>query len=155
MSQAFFAESLNIARKVDSIGCKVRRRVSALLLFCCFNVDDVTKRREWLDPTLEDVAASLRLASSHISSFASRSPASVGDLRWRTFARPAFAVGIRALRDGSLDTLTIAIFDQFQSTFNGPAANTPAGILALLCLAPLGRGRYLRLALAARENHDG
>ena len=89
------------------------------------------------------------------SSFASSSPASVGDLRWRTFARPAFAVGIRALRDGSFDTLTIAIFDQFQSTFNGPAANTPAGILALLCLAPLGRGRYLRLALAARENHDG
>ena len=67
MSQAFFAESLNIARKVDSIGCKVRRRVSALLLFCCFNVDDVAKRREWLDPTLEDVAASLRLAFlSHI-----------------------------------------------------------------------------------------
>ena len=53
------------------------------------------------------------------------------------------------------DTFTTAIFDQFQSTFNGPAANTPAGILALLCLALLGRGRYLRLALAARENHDG
>ena len=28
------------------MGCKVRMRVSALLLFCCFNVDDVAKRRE-------------------------------------------------------------------------------------------------------------
>lgn len=32
------------------------------------------------------------------------------------------------------DTFTTAIFDQFQSTFNGPAANMLAGVLALLCL---------------------
>jgi iron(III) transport system permease protein len=33
------------------------------------------------------------------------------------------------------DTFTTAIYDQFQSTFSGPAANMLAGVLALCCLA--------------------
>src|SRR6202167_5850080 len=60
------------------------------------------------------------------------------------------------------DTVTTAIFDQFQSTFNGPAANTLAGVLALLCLALLlfeartrGRGRYARLGSGSHESHGG
>ncbi|MFS2223655.1 ABC transporter permease [Pantoea sp. B65] len=50
------------------------------------------------------------------------------------------------------DTFTTAIFDQFQSTFNGPAANMLAGVLALCCLALLlletstrGKARYARV----------
>ncbi|KEY58541.1 iron ABC transporter permease [Serratia sp. DD3] len=50
------------------------------------------------------------------------------------------------------DTFTTAIFDQFQSTFNGPAANMLAGVLALCCLGLLlieatsrGRTRYARV----------
>ncbi|MBV6817589.1 iron ABC transporter permease [Rahnella sp. PD12R] len=50
------------------------------------------------------------------------------------------------------DTFTTAIFDQFQSTFNGPAANMLAGVLALCCLAVLlvetasrGKTRYARV----------
>lgn len=50
------------------------------------------------------------------------------------------------------DTFTTAIFDQFQSSFNGPAANMLAGVLALLCLllltlesAARGNARYARV----------
>jgi iron(III) transport system permease protein len=50
------------------------------------------------------------------------------------------------------DTFTTAIFDQFQSSFNGPAANMLAGVLALLCLllltlesAARGHARYARV----------
>jgi iron(III) transport system permease protein len=50
------------------------------------------------------------------------------------------------------DTFTTAIFEQFQSTFNGPAANMLAGVLVFCCLAMLaldallrGQVRYARL----------
>ncbi|HVZ15359.1 MAG TPA: iron ABC transporter permease [Bauldia sp.] len=50
------------------------------------------------------------------------------------------------------DTFTTAIFEQFQSTFNGPAANMLAGVLAVCCLAFLafdaaarGHMRFARL----------
>ncbi|MGO2438747.1 ABC transporter permease [Serratia proteamaculans] len=50
------------------------------------------------------------------------------------------------------DTFTTAIFDQFQSTFNGPSANMLAGVLVLCCLGLLmleaasrGRARYARV----------
>jgi iron(III) transport system permease protein len=56
------------------------------------------------------------------------------------------------------DTFTTAIYDQFQSTFSGPAANMLAGVLALCCLAILvlegvtrGKARYARIGAAARE----
>ncbi|MDE1185398.1 MAG: iron ABC transporter permease [Pantoea sp.] len=50
------------------------------------------------------------------------------------------------------DSFTTAIFDQFQSTFNGPAANMLAGVLTLICLLFLlmdlkirGKTRYTRI----------
>lgn len=50
------------------------------------------------------------------------------------------------------DSFTTAIFDQFQSTFNGPAANMLAGVLTLTCLLFLlldikvrGKTRYTRV----------
>ena len=34
------------------------------------------------------------------------------------------------------DTFTTAIVDQFQSAYNGPAANMLAGVLVACCLLP-------------------
>lgn len=57
------------------------------------------------------------------------------------------------------DTFTTAIFDQFQSTFNGPAANMLAGVLVLCCLGLLlleaisrGRARYARVGSGSARN---
>ncbi len=112
-----------------------------------------------LDPTLEDVAASL------------------GTPAWKVFFRVvlpqlrlaicggALLVALHLLAEYGLyvmirfDTFTTAIYDQFQSTFSGPAANMLAGVLALCCLAILllesasrGKARYARIgAGAARE----
>ncbi|MBV8680606.1 MAG: iron ABC transporter permease, partial [Aquitalea sp.] len=90
-----------------------------------------------MDPALEDSAAALGLA-----------PAAV----FRRVTLPqlhlaiwggALLVSLHLLAEYGLyamlrfDTFTTAIFDQFQSSFNGPAANMLAGVLALCCLALL------------------
>nr|WP_260455814.1 iron ABC transporter permease [Pseudomonas baetica] len=112
-----------------------------------------------LDPAIEDVAESLGLKP------------------WAVFFRVvlpqlrlaicggALLVGLHLLAEYGLyamirfDTFTTAIFDQFKSTFNGPAANMLAGVLALCCLAMLtvesaarGQARYARVGSgSARE----
>jgi iron(III) transport system permease protein len=108
-----------------------------------------------LDPNLEDVAASLGIAP------------------WQVFFRVvlpqlklaiwggALLVGLHLLAEYGLyvmirfDTFTTAIYDQFQSTFSGPAANMLAGVLALCCLGLLllegatrGKARYARVGEA-------
>lgn len=114
-----------------------------------------------LDPTLEDVAASL------------------GTPPWAVFFRivlpqlklaiwgGALLVTLHLLAEYGLyamirfDTFTTAIYDQFQSTFSGPAANMLAGVLALCCLvfliiegATRGKARYARVGSGApREQH--
>lgn len=105
-----------------------------------------------LDPVLEDVAESL------------------GDRPATVFLRVVLPQLRVAIWGGSLlvalhllaeyglfalirfDTFTTAIFDQFQSSFSGPAANMLAGVLALACLALLtleattrGSARYARI----------
>ncbi|VVO22736.1 ABC transporter permease [Pseudomonas fluorescens] len=105
-----------------------------------------------IDPTIEDVAESLGLKP------------------WAVFFRVvlpqlrlaicggALLVGLHLLAEYGLyamirfDTFTTAIFDQFKSTFNGPAAHMLAGVLALCCLAMLtvesaarGQARYARV----------
>lgn len=105
-----------------------------------------------LDPAMEDSAASLGLAP------------------WTIFLRVVLPqlrlaiwgggllIGLHLLAEYGLyvmirfDTFTTAIVDQFQSTYNSPAANMLAGVLALCCFALLGleagtRGkeRYARL----------
>ncbi|MDY0832564.1 ABC transporter permease [Pseudomonas sp. SED1] len=112
-----------------------------------------------LDPAIEDVAESLGLKP------------------WAVFWRVvlpqlrlaicggALLVGLHLLAEYGLyamirfDTFTTAIFDQFKSTFNGPAANMLAAVLALCCLAMLtaesaarGHARYARVGSgSARE----
>ncbi|WP_420795917.1 ABC transporter permease [Dickeya chrysanthemi] len=105
-----------------------------------------------LDPSLEDVATSL------------------GARPWRVFFRVVLPQLRLAVWGGSLlialhllaeyglyamirfDTFTTAIFEQFQSTFNGLAANMLAGVLVLCCMGLLllealtrGRARYARV----------
>ncbi len=112
-----------------------------------------------LDPAIEDVAQSMGLKP------------------WTVFFRVvvpqlrlaicggSLLVGLHLLAEYGLyamirfDTFTTAIFDQFKSTFNGPAANMLAGVLALCCLAMLtvesaarGHARYARVGSgSARE----
>ncbi|GAA1283538.1 iron ABC transporter permease [Planotetraspora silvatica] len=80
----------------------------------------------------------------------------LGNGTWRTFGRivlpqlrPAMSGGallvalhllaeFGALQALRFDTFTTAIYDQYQSTFNGAAATTLAGVLILLCLVTLG-----------------
>jgi len=59
------------------------------------------------------------------------------------------------------DTFTTAIFDQFQSTFNGPAANMLAGVLVICCLVLLlleagsrGRARYARVGSGSARSQN-
>jgi iron(III) transport system permease protein len=105
-----------------------------------------------LDPALQETAQTL------------------GNGQWRTFARVVLPqlrwallgggllVGLHVLSEfGALQllrfpTFTTAIFDQYQSSFNGPAANALAGVLVLFCLVLLlielrlrGRARYARV----------
>src|SRR4029077_5078724 len=57
-----------------------------------------------------------------------------------------------------LSTFTTAIFEQFQSTFNGAAGSTLAAILVLLCLVLLvaeaaarGNARFARIGSGAQR----
>ena len=105
-----------------------------------------------LDPGMEDAAASL------------------GESPWGVFRRVvlpqlrlpiwggALLIGLHLLAEYGLyvmirfDTFTTAIVDQFQSTYNGPAANMLAGVLVVCCFGLLGleagtrgRERYARV----------
>jgi iron(III) transport system permease protein len=109
-----------------------------------------------LDPALEDVAASL------------------GQSPFRVFVRVvlpqlrlailggALLVGLHLLAEYGLyamiqfDTFSTAIVDQFQSAYNGPAANMLGGVLVVFCLLLLGleallrgRERYARVGSGA------
>ncbi len=109
-----------------------------------------------LDPALEDIAASL------------------GQTPWQVFRRVVLPqlrlalcgggllVGLHLMAEYGLfamirfDTFTTAILDQFQSAYNGPAANMLSCVLVLCCLGLLGlesrvRGaaRYARLGSGA------
>ena len=56
----------------------------------------------------------------------------------------ALLIGLHLLAEYGLfvlmrfDTFATAIVDQFQSVYNGPAANLLGGVLVLLCLAAAG-----------------
>ncbi|MCU1441915.1 MAG: Fe(3+)-transport system permease protein sfuB [Cryobacterium sp.] len=109
-----------------------------------------------LDPTIEEVAASL------------------GAGPWGVFFRVvlpqlrlplvggSLLVGLHQLAEYGafamirFNTFTTAIVEQYQSTFNGPAATSLAGILVLCCLVLLvaesgarGRARYARIGTGA------
>ena len=105
-----------------------------------------------MDPAMEDVAASLGLKPAQVFL-----RVVLPQLRLAVLGG-SLLVGLHLLAEYGLyamirfDTFTTAIFDQFQSTFNGPAAYMLAGILVIGCLMLLmadtrirGRARYARL----------
>ena len=124
----------------------------AVLAYFPFMYLPVAAAMRRLDPGLEDSAASL------------------GSSPWQVYVRVvlpqlklalwggALLVGLHLLAEYGLfvmirfDTFTTAIVDQFQSTYNGPAANMMAGVLIVCCFFLLGlegstrgRERYARL----------
>lgn len=109
-----------------------------------------------LDPTLEDVAASLGQKPLTIF-FRVVLP----QLRL-AICGGALLIGLHLLAEYGLfvlmrfDTFATAIVDRFQSVFNGPAANLLGGVLVLMCLLLLvieavarGGERYARLGSGA------
>jgi iron(III) transport system permease protein len=105
-----------------------------------------------LDPAIEDVAESLGLTPSKVFL-----RVVLPQLRL-PLCGGALLICLHLLAEYGLfamirfDTFTTSIFDQFQSSFNGPAANMLAGVLALLCLGLLmlestarGNARYARV----------
>jgi iron(III) transport system permease protein len=105
------------------------------------------------DPALEDAARSLGLrpgATLVRTVLPQLRPAVLGG---------ALLVGLHLLAEfGALqslrfDTFTTAIYDQFQSTFDGSGATMLAGVLVLLCLVLLGSETALGGHRVARVGH--
>lgn len=147
---------VTIVPGLNGLGAGVLVSVLAYFPFLYLPVSAALRR---LDPALEDAAAAL-----------AHGP-------WSVFFRVilpqlrlalcggALLVGLHLLAEYGLfvfvrfDTFTTAIVDQFQSTFNGPAANMLAGVLitccfALLALEMLARGdeRYARVGSGAARH---
>ncbi|MCW5698126.1 MAG: iron ABC transporter permease [Bauldia sp.] len=138
---------------MDGLGPAVLLSVLAYFPFAYLPVAAQLRR---LDPSLENAAAAL------------------GASPWRVFRRVvlpqlriaicggALLIGLHLLAEYGLlaliryDTFTTAIVDQFQSSFNGPAANMMAGVLVICCAGLLliealarGRERYARIGAGA------
>ncbi|CAN5220360.1 iron ABC transporter permease [soil metagenome] len=109
-----------------------------------------------LDPTIEDTAASLGHSPRQVFVFGV-----LPQLRL-SLAGGGLLVGLHLLAEYGLfalirfDTFTTAIYDQFLSTFNGPAAYMLADVLVLCCLGLLllegwarGGERYARVGPGA------
>lgn len=149
---------VSVAPAFNGLWAAVFISVLAYFPFITMPVAAVLRR---LDPGLEDVAASL------------------GTPPWLIFFRVvlpqlklalcggALLVALHLLAEYGLfvmirfDTFTTAIYDQFQSTFSGPAANMLAGVLAICCLGLLllenaarGSARYARVGAGAARKQQ-
>jgi iron(III) transport system permease protein len=97
-----------------------------------------------LDPALEETAASL--GKSPVAIFVE---VVLPQLRL-AICGGTLLIGLHLLAEYGLfvlmryDTFATAIVDQFQSVFNGPAANLLGGVLVLICMAFLGLESFIR-----------
>ncbi len=138
---------------LHGLGAAVLVSVLAYFPFIYLPVAATLRR---LDPALEDSATALGLKPARVFT-----RVVLPQLRL-ALCGGALLVGLHLLAEYGLfvmirfDTFTTAIIDQFQSAYNGPAANMLAGVLVLCCLALLaadagarGRTRYARLGSGA------
>ena len=101
-------------------------------------------------PGLEEVA--FARASAPWTTFCGWScPAAPGRARRLAARRAARARRVRRAADARFPTFTTAIYDQYRSAFNGPAATVLAGVLVPVCLLLLAVELLLRAAAAARS----
>ena len=126
---------VSVAPGLQGVAAGVMISVLAYFPFLYLPVAAALRR---LDPSLEDAAASLGLSPTHVF--------------WRVtlpqlrlaICGGSLLIGLHLLAEYGLyamirfDTFTTAIVDQFQSSYNGPAANMLAGVLVMCCLALLG-----------------
>lgn len=128
----------------------------SILAYLPFLYLPVAAQLRRLDPAIEDVAASLGQRPLGVF-FRVVLP----QLRL-AICGGSLLIGLHLLAEYGLyamirfDTFTTAIVDQFQSSYNGPAANMLAGVLVVSCLALLGlewllrgQARYARLGSGA------
>ena len=87
-----------------------------------------------LDPALEEVAQSLGYGGLRRFVLRRAAGAASGTARRLRAGRAAPARGVRRAAMLRYNTFTTAIYDQYESTFAGPAANMLASVLVLLCL---------------------
>lgn len=140
---------VSLVPSLHGLGAGVLVSVIAYFPFLYMPVAATLRR---LDPAIEDVAQSLGLTPRAVFF-----RVVVPQLRL-AIVGGSLLVGLHLLAEYGLyamirfDTFTTAIFDQFQSSFNGPAANMLAGVLALCCLVMLageglarGNARYARV----------
>ncbi|RTF22559.1 iron ABC transporter permease, partial [Serratia marcescens] len=140
---------ISLAPSMHGLGAGVFISVLAYFPFIYLPAAAVLRR---LDPGIEDVATSL--GSRPLAVFFR---VVLPQLKLAVWGG-SLLIALHLLAEYGLyamirfDTFTTAIFDQFQSTFNGPAANMLAGVLVLCCLGLLllealsrGRARYARV----------
>jgi len=144
---------ISVAPGLHGLAAAVLVSVLAYFPFLYLPVSAALRR---LDPGIEEAAASLGLSPWQVFIKAVlpqlRLPLCGGGL----------LIGLHLLAEYGLyvmirfDTFTTAIVDQFQSSYNGPAANMLAGVLAFCCFGLLGmeaaaRGneRYARVGAGA------
>ena len=140
---------ISIVPGMGGLGGAVWVSVIAYFPFIYLPVSAALRR---LDPGMEDAAASLGL-----SPWAVFFRVVLPQLRLSIWGG-ALLVGLHLLAEYGLyvmirfDTFTTAIVDQFQSTYNGPAANMLASVLVACCLVLLwveagtrGHERYARV----------
>ena len=147
---------VSLVPSIHGLGAGVLVSVLAYFPFLYLPVAAALRR---LDPALEDVAAALGLSPRAVFC-----RVVLPQLRLPLWGG-ALLVGLHLLAEYGLyamirfDTFTTAIFDQFQSTFSGPAANMLAGVLVACCLALLaleaatrGDARYARVGAGAARS---
>ena len=144
---------ITVAPSLHGLPAAVLVSVIAYFAFIYLPVSAALRR---LDPALEDAAASLGLPPHRVFL-----RVTLPQLRL-AICGGALLVGLHLLAEYGLfgmirfDTFTTAIIDQFQSAYNGPAANMLAGVLVLCCFGLLalearlrGSARYARIGTGA------
>lgn len=139
-----FVHSYAWVSVVPSMGGLSAGVLISVLAYFPFLYLPVSAQMRRLDPALEDVAASLGLSPLRVF-FRVVLP----QLRLAILGG-ALLVGLHLLAEYGLyamiqfDTFSTAILDQFQSSYNGPAANMLGGVLVVACLFLLGLEALLR-----------